>query len=88
MCNRNVVETPKVTEEVHVREMCCIVCTEQTENGARKFVKTCYCPPNDLVSQTFYHHSNLCEYAWRKCYGGWKFKMICYCGGPFRSYHR
>ena len=82
MDKRNDAKTKKETE-VHVKEMCCIVHTATTANGAREFVKTCYCPPNDLISQTFYHHSDLCKYTWRQRNGRWNIEMRCYCGGPF-----
>ena len=88
MAKRNDAETKKETEEVHIKEMCCIVHTATTANGAHKWVKTCYCPPNNLMSQTFYHQSDDCTYAWRQSNGRWKIKMTCYCGGPFDSNHR
>lgn len=66
MGNRNGVETPKVTEEEHFSESCRIVYTETTANGARKFVRKCSCRRKNLLSKEFYHHSNRCDYLWRK----------------------
>ena len=88
MSNPNDVETKRETEEKHVSESCCIVYRETKENDARKFVRKCHCSLKNVLFEEFYHHSDLCEYFRRKYYGGCIIKMICYCEGPHRSYHR
>ena len=88
MSNPNGPETQKTTEEIHYKESCGIVNTETTENGARKFVRTCSCSQKNLLSKEFYHHSKLCNCFWRKCYQGYIINMICWCGGPHNSVYR
>jgi hypothetical protein len=88
MGNTNDVETTKETEEEHFNELCCIEKTGRTANGAYKFVRKCYCTLN-LPPEELYHHSHKCNYSLlRNNHGGFIIKMICYCEGQVRSYHR
>ena len=87
MGNTNDAETKKETEEEHFSESCCIVYTGRTANGAYKYVRKCSCSQN-LPPEELYHHSYWCNYFCRTSYGRYIIKMICWCGGPHRSYYR
>ena len=86
MGNTNDAETKKETEEEHFSESCCIQ-PKGTANGAHKFARKCFCPRN-LPTEVFYHHSSLCSYLAQMAIGRYIIKMICWCGGPYRSYSR